>query len=240
MPGNWNSGCPAAYFPLDANSEGTAYGNDPTAIDFSQPGQVGNGLSFVNPSGNLNAAFRLHGTFVSPDYCFTTPDTCPDGFTMGFWMNILGQHGGSLNQAVLSRKPSVNGLGFRIFWKKNQGLYIEINRVDSVEEKLIVKIADYPSSNSFGVWYHYAMSYKFDGNNPSNVFNLYLDGAVLSGLDKSASSVGNPDANTGSVDIAKNDNTITTGDDAHMKFDELVFWERLLACDDPIRLYKGF
>ncbi len=36
-PLNWNSGCPAAYFPLESASEGTSYGNDPLRIDFSQP-----------------------------------------------------------------------------------------------------------------------------------------------------------------------------------------------------------
>ena len=79
LPENWNSGCPVAYFPLDASTEGVAYGNDPTAIDFSQPGKVGNGLSFVNPTGSLDAAFRLHGTFLSPQYCYTTPDSCTQG-----------------------------------------------------------------------------------------------------------------------------------------------------------------
>ena len=126
LPLNWNSGCPTAYFPLDSATEGTAYGNDPAEIKFSAPGVIGNGLSFNNPSGNLRASFTLHGTFTSPDFCFVTPDICPDGFTMGFWLSTLGEHGNSPRQSVLTTKPSSNGHGIRIHWKFTEGLYIEI------------------------------------------------------------------------------------------------------------------
>ena len=162
------------------------------------------------------------------------------GMTMALWLNILGQHPGSMNRAVMSTKPSQNGHGFRIYWKKNQGLYIEIYRADGKEEMLKMAIADYPSSNSYGVWYHYTISYKYDGNNPSNIFHLYLDGTELNGLAKSVSTQGSPAANTGTVHIARNDFSIATGDDAHMKIDDLVFWERLLACNDVINLYETY
>ncbi len=91
-PLNWNSGCPVAYFPLDSDSEGTAYGTHAVRMDFSQPGKVGNGLTFLNPYGSLRASFMLHGTFTGPEYCFPTPDVCDQGFTVGsgwtYWENM--------------------------------------------------------------------------------------------------------------------------------------------------------
>ncbi len=201
-PINWNHGCPTAYFPLDSSSEGTPYGNDVSVLDFSQPGIVGNGLSFSNPTGNLKASFILQGTFTSPDFCFTQPDTCPEGFVMAFWMNIPGQHGGSSNQAILNTKATSTGHGFRMYWRNGVGFLVELLRADGVEEVLEAEIADYPAGNSFGIWYHYAILYQFDGNDPSNTFDLYLDGTLLNGLHKTASSGSVTLSNPGTVVLA--------------------------------------
>ena len=145
---------------------------------------------------------------------------------------------------VLNTKPSVSGHGFKIYWQYGQGLFVEILRTDAVMEQMVVGTTDYPSWNSFGVWYHYAISYKYDGSNPSNIFELYLDGTLLTDLDKStatASGVSIPDPNTGIMVLSKGDTSGTGGDDSNMKLDEIVFWEHLLACDDITctRLHKG-
>ncbi len=77
LPDDWESSCPKAYFPLDSASEGSSYGNDQSLIDFTQTGIVGNAFTFDNPTGSYKASFTLNGIFQSPNYCFTTPDTCP-------------------------------------------------------------------------------------------------------------------------------------------------------------------
>ncbi len=105
-------------------------------------------------------------------------------------------------------------------------------------EQMLIDIADYPVSN-FGIWHHHAISYKHEGNTLSDIFDLYLDGILLNGLERSITSGSDPDANTGIIGLARDDTSDPNGDDSNMKLDEIVFWERLLACDDIMRLYKG-
>ena len=93
-----------------------------------------------------------------------------------------------------------------------------------MEETVVIQMADYPSGNSFGIWYHYAISYS----NPIDVFDVYLDGTLLTGLTRNTSPISTPDVNTGTLVLAKGDYSDPDGDDANMKLDEIVFWERVM------------
>ena len=239
-PVTWVSGCPTVYFPLNSALEGTAYGNNPGAIDFTQPGKVGNGLSFINPSGSLRASFNLHETFTSPDYCVMTPDSCQHGWTISFWLNFLGHHSVTSVKSVLCTKTSPTGHGLAIYWRDGTGFKIDILRSDGIEEQLVMTASDYPSGNRLGIWYHYIISYKSDGNNPSDIFDLYLDGTVVSILSKSVTSKTLSHANSGVLTLAKAANTDPNGDDTWIRLDEILIWERLLACGDAMLLYQGY
>ncbi len=71
-------------------------------------------------------------------------------------------------------------------------------------------------------------------------FDLYLDGTLLNGLDKTASSGSVTLSNPGTVVLAKADGSDPNGDDAWMKLDEVVFWEKLLTSDEIMKLYNGY
>ncbi len=111
-PEHWKSGCPRVYFSLDSDVDGTSLGNNPSEITFLSPGKIGNSFAFMNPSGSYKAYYNL-GTFPSPDYCFPVPDTCPQGFTIAYWLNFLGEHVGSSTQTFIGARPQ-HGPGFRV------------------------------------------------------------------------------------------------------------------------------
>ncbi len=72
-PVNWMSPCPTLYFPLDSMNEGTAMGNNPSAIQFVS-GFKNNIFSLPNPS-QTSAYFHL-GFYNLTQYCFPDPERC--------------------------------------------------------------------------------------------------------------------------------------------------------------------
>ena len=223
----WPLDFPTCYFPLDSKAVGSTKGASPTAIDFTQSGIHGNAFSFLNPSGNLKAFYDL-GTFQSPAYCFSTPDRCQHGMSISFWLNVLAENQLSCCQSFITSKPASTGPGLQVYWRNSNGMCFHVRRyTDSISEFILMAHDDFKNNYGFGKWWHYTMTYYFDGYALGNNMEVYVNGISRPESEKHYVSLGgiNIEVNSGDLQISKNYINDVDGDDTNMELDEVIIWE---------------
>ncbi len=168
----WVLSCPKLYFSLDSLDTGIAHGPY-DHIDFIGDGKFGKSLSLYNhldPEDSSYATAYLDlGTYPPPEYCFLRPDSCPDGVSYSFWLNILNPT--NTWQGFITSKR-LNGLGFAIYWE-NHGTGIGLQTSDLSNSRFYVPRATFESMFDYNIWLHYTYVYKYDaGHN----LQLYISG----------------------------------------------------------------
>ncbi len=165
----WKAGNPKVYFSLDDIGTGIALGQNPSNIQFVSDSVVGK--AFHNPL--VSSYFDL-GTYPSSSFCFPEPAICPNGVTFAFWLNVLGNTGDW--QGFISTMLD-NGPGFEVYWEPSWGFYLEIRRdQDTVTEYIEIAHATFMADFGYNSWHHYVVTYLYDGSNPGNNMEAYIDG----------------------------------------------------------------
>ncbi len=239
-PIGWNSGKPKLYLPLDTDT-GTKMGSNIANIEFNYDGIINK--AFYNPTDGSggNISYYHLGNFLPPDYCFPAPESCPNGVSFAFWLNILSDTGNFQGIVTTARRW---GPGFTMIWKDVSGSDMRfriIRHNDHKYEQVKMSVGNFHSNYGYGKWVHYVITYKYENGSTVNNMGVYLDGVARPNSEKSSPSpypVTDPGYH-GKLDIAHQ----FVGEDslvADIKMDELIIWEEQLSECDAIRLFHGY
>ena len=135
------------YLPMDDGSDGVLKGDKPAVINGTVPlvdDAIKGKAAHLSSAGYL----KLENTWQE---CFDSPEYCPSGFTLAFWIKIFPQNSQRLEYfiSVVGDNPSSHGI---VFYSKEDRPYIQIKTRTHAWGKVSLEL--HP-----GLWNHVAITW---------------------------------------------------------------------------------
>ncbi len=156
----WDSGCPSYYQLFDNDSALLTLATGD--VEFPVATQPVNGKMYSFRDAPTKQAFLNLGTFAATDYCFPSPQLCPNGVSFAFWIYLYGNNGNS--QGFITTMGQ-NQPGFLVSgWDHSNSLNFIVRRETEMKRDDIIMeesdfLADGFASHS---WIHIVYTYKYD------------------------------------------------------------------------------